>query len=175
MTDPTQPLYIYCINGASGASAYFDALHLYNTSYTTTQVIPISKAFTRVHKLFSRPTTASPVSQPFDNQVRLHPNQYDDYARYPSKLSIDYPVRLVGSGVWPTVSATSDTVDILAEQEYLIAIRAGIILMDRALSQDYLGASAEWTAVKARLLAEEPAAVSKLSRPSGRHFYLPVR
>ena len=65
-----------------------------------------------------------------------------------------YAFPILGTGVWGTLAASTDSIDILEEDEQLFALRAGVILARRMHNYEFRGDRNYWLAVGTQLQSE---------------------
>lgn len=184
ITDSTQPIYVSLINDHADQGAYFDALHLVIQDRASVYVIPISKAFRSLDQLWHR----GPISTefmasevdwamwPFSDSLRIPEIRFAQYGRWPYRVAVDKPLRLVGKGLWPTLTASTDSVDISLDDEPLVLVRAGLRLMDKAMAANYMTDNDHWQEIKTRLLEEENRLMASIHRaPDPVHLNIPLR
>ncbi len=179
-----QPIYARCLNQGDTSPAYFDALDLRISDRTYTYILPVSQGFHSVNQLWHRGPIeleflASEIDWtmwPFNADWRLPGTQFDGYARLNSRITTNKPMRLVGTGIYPSVSAATDTVPILSEHIPLVVNRAGLLLMQRARGADHLSDKRTIADIEAGLLREEPLLRMRFMRtPPTLHLPLPRR
>jgi hypothetical protein len=184
ISDSTQPIYVSLINDHATQGAFFDALHLVIQDRASVYVIPVSKAFRSLDQLWHR----GPISTefmasevdwamwPFEDTLRIPETRFAQYARWPYRIAIDKPMRLVGKGLWDSLTASTDSVDISLEDEPLVLVRAGLRLMDKAMAANYMTDNDHWQEIKTRLLEEENRLMQSIFKaPDVIHLNLPSR
>jgi len=175
ITSGTQPIYVMLSKGSAADVAYFDALSLTVMTTGVTSLVPISTAFQDVRQIVRRQGAGLPAP------VIVAPSErvYDNYAHYTAiegdyLLVGDY-IAIVGIGVWPTLSALTDTVDITVDDEPLVVLRAGLKLMKVLQAMEHLSDTAHWKQVEADLQREEPQLKMLQRSAPTKHLPIPVR
>lgn len=184
LTSGIQPIYIVLFKGSGADTAYFDRLHLIIASQQRVSVIPISDAFGDVRQVLWRQgidTTTDPSQ--LDYVLKSYapsltpPNRiYGGYGYYNSELDIDHFIQVLGIGIWPTLSALTDSVDISADEAPLVVHRAALRLMKVLAARDHLSDAEHWKGIEADLLREEPVLIPNLRRHAPtKHLAIPIR
>ena len=164
ISDPAQPVYIEIHKGSSNTDTYFDAAHCKVNVQTSTSVIPISEAITDLRSVEWRrgiDQAASTLQSELDYTLRPYsyfpmPQEiHGGYGHYRATMTRDDFMRVIGLGVWPTVTADSDTVDISLDQVPLIAGRAAVKLLEHVLADGSYGDSAELQGTMGRIRGDQ--------------------
>jgi len=167
--DAVQPIYIKLIVTGGTNPAYFDYLRL--TVPKSPNAIPVSEAFGEIDQLFRRPV-GSAAGVPW-SELDKPDYPVDGYSRLPFYLDSSYQMRLVGRGVWSTLTDGDETIDLNSDQIAVIAIRAGLRTLAMAKGADHQSDVAHWDRVEKDLLADEVMALKRLNRPGPVHRSVP--
>lgn len=185
ISDGTQPVYIELHKGTSNTNTFFDAVHVKLSGQTGTSVIPISEAISDLRSVERRrgiDQAAATLQSELDyatlpyHNFPMPFNVHGGYGHYRGLLPRDDYMRVLGLGVWPTVTADSDTIDILLDQVPLIAGRAAIKLLEHVLADGSYGDTEELQGTLGRIRADQ-ATKERLLRVKAptKHITLPLR
>lgn len=185
VSDGLQPVAIDLHKGTSATITYFDAVHCKINSQTGTSVIPISEAFRSVRSVERRrgiDQAAATLQSELDYAVQPYqrfpmPDEiHSGYGHYPGIFPRDDYMRVLGVGIWPTVDDDADTVDITLDQVPLVAGRAAIKLLERALADGGYAEKDELNATLGRLRGNQVIRERLLAvKPPTKRIPLPLR